>query len=131
MFLTHLDTRVIEGGKFRLLAELHYLAAINHFFDYLIRVPIGFETDFASIPRGLRWLISQNERHRKAAALHDFLYDRQGEMGSLFMLSREQCDRIFLDAMKDCQVPIWKRNLMFWGVRIGGWKRWNQNSKNS
>jgi hypothetical protein len=81
----------------------------------VVRIPAGFETDLASIPRILRAVFSVNGAHRKAAVLHDYLYSRRG------ICSRAVADRTFREAMKELSVPWWKRNLMFAGVRMGGW----------
>lgn len=46
----------------------------------LIRVPSGFKTDFATVPKILRWLIPPMGKYSWAAVVHDFLlvngYDR-------------------------------------------------------
>ena len=39
-----------------------------------ITIPVGFDTDFASIPWWLQWYIGRFGRHNLAALLHDYLY---------------------------------------------------------
>lgn len=125
MFLTHLDVRAVAHGRWRLLQPLDYqLEVTTLFYTSVIRVPRGFVTDLASIPKGLRWLISQNERHRKAAVLHDYLYYKHGNIG-LELLSRKECDELFLEAMEKCGVSWIKRKIMHAGVRAGGWYFWS------
>ena len=72
--------------------------------------PAGFVTDLASIPRAFRWAFPQNDRHRLAAVVHDFLvrnaYSRKERM---------LADRVFLEAMTVLNVG-WKRWPMFWAV---------------
>ena len=85
---------------------------------YNLTIPKGFETDLASIPRGLRWLIPQVGKHIQPAIVHDYIYS-----GKTF-LSRKQADDLFLDAMKAVGVSWWKRQLMHKGVRAGGMFRW-------
>lgn len=121
MFLTHLDVRAITGGKWLLLASLDFWLDSR-----LIRAPRGFETDLASIPKGFRWLISQNENHRKAAVIHDFLYSKKGDIG-FPKYSRKESDEIFLYAMKCSGVSWIKRSIMFRAVRVGGWFAWRSN----
>lgn len=120
MFLTHLDARAIPKGNWLLLSDLDFL-----YEECLIRAPKGFISDLASIPKGLRWLISVNEDHRQAAVIHDFLYSKKGEI-DFFMFSRAEADEVFLYAMKVSGVSWWKRKLMFRAVRLGGWYRWSK-----
>lgn len=126
MFLTKLKVEAVRGGRWKLLAPLDYqINAGVLFATSIIRVPRFFVTDLASIPKALRWLISQNEQHRRAAVLHDYLYYRQGHVG-LELLSRKECDQLFLEAMHKEGVPYWKRQTMYFGVRIGGWLAWEK-----
>ena len=43
----------------------------------LIDVPIGFMTDFASVPRPLWWFIPKWGKYGNAAVIHDFSYWQQ------------------------------------------------------
>lgn len=81
-------------------------------------VPKGFKTDYASIPRLVQLVISKMGRHRKAAVVHDYLYNRYTQYKHM---TRKQCDIVFLEAMKASNVPMWKRWSMYQGVRVGGW----------
>jgi len=75
-----------------------------------IVVPAGTYTDFASIPRGFRWLISRVGRHGRAAVLHDYLC----ESG---IVKRKLADEIFMEGMESLNVKKWRRKTMFFGVR--------------
>jgi hypothetical protein len=98
---------LIDGRKsWRLDAELDYQAKSGKVY----RVPKGFKSDLATIPRILRWLFPVNGRHRKAAILHDHL----GRTGH----SRSKANKLFLEAMKADRVPTWQRYPLFWGVRL-------------
>jgi hypothetical protein len=81
-------------------------------FPRLITVPEGFETDLASIPRVFRFLIVKNGKHRAAAIIHDWLC----RLGLEFQ--RSLADKMFLEAMKVCKVPKWRRYPMYWAVAI-------------
>lgn len=83
------------------------------------KVPVGFITDFASVPRIFWSILPPWGRYGKAAVLHDFLYKTKS-------VSREKADRIFLEAMKVLKVPAWKRYIMYWAVRLFGWIRWKK-----
>lgn len=81
-------------------------------------VPQGFIFDFASVPKPL-WVIlpPAHGRYIKAAFIHDWFYSSQN-------ITRYQADKYFLSVMKKCNVPFIKRQLLYWGVRIGGWVAW-------
>ncbi len=118
------------GNKFKLFHSFTY-----HWKRYNIdiRVPKGFVTDFASIPRPLRIFIPKLGLWNKAAVLHDWVY-QVGEFyawqliaGNWFYvptISREDADLLFLDAMTDLKVKRWKRNIMYYFVRTWGWLAW-------
>jgi hypothetical protein len=78
---------------------------------FLVRVPKGFVTDLASIPRIFRFFFVKNGRHRAAAIPHDYLC-RLGKK-----VSRVTADKIFLEAMKVLGVPRRRRWPMYWAVR--------------
>ena len=85
-----------------------------------IDVPAGFETDFASVPRGLWNIFPPDGPWTQAAVVHDWLYNTKG----LHLLTRKACDGIFLEAMAALKVPFWKRQLMYRAVRIFGGLYW-------
>ena len=84
-----------------------------------LTIRAGFVTDGASVPRGLWNVLPPFGRYSQAALLHDWLY-YSGEY------TRAAADRLFLDAMRSCGVPLWKRWVMYSGVRMGGWVAWNR-----
>lgn len=88
-----------------------------------INVPVGFITDFASIPRVLWIILTPYGIYGKAAVLHDFLYATQSS-------TRKWCDQIFLEAMKVLNVSFLKRRTMYRAVRLFGWRSWNKHAKN-
>ena len=85
-------------------------------------IPAGFESDGASTPRWLWWLVPPHGLYLAAALLHDRRYRWQ-------RTSRHFADAEFLFIMKLYKVPAWKRMLMWLGVRAGGWFAWRQNAK--
>jgi hypothetical protein len=89
-----------------------------------ILVPVGFVTDFASVPRFVpRWIVDVNEEHVYAAIVHDFLC-RTG-----LLKDRHLADEVFREAMKVCGVYGWKRWLMWAAVR--GVTAWLQATRRS
>ncbi len=75
-------------------------------------VPAGFVTDFASVPRvgGLYDLVG--DTGHASATVHDWLC-RSGKV------PRSRADKVFREALEVEEVPAWRRNLMYLGVRIG------------
>ena len=85
-----------------------------------INVPVGFTTDFASIPRLFWTILPKWGRYGNAAVIHDYLYYSQ-------MYSRKRSDAIFLEAMGVLTVPGWKKLPIFWAVRFFGFTAWSSN----
>ena len=100
----------------------------------------GFETDLASVPRAIWWLISPWDIAR-AAIIHDLLYKRireyRAEEGCLdehptadtvvsnYKAAKKASDKVFLMAMKDADpaVPKWKMYASYYAVVLCG--RWS------
>ncbi len=80
----------------------------------VIRVPRGFETDFASIPIWASAMINPIGDNAEAAVIHDWLY-AVGEPGQ-----REQADSILLYALQQAHAPALQSKLMYEAVRAGG-----------
>jgi hypothetical protein len=81
-------------------------------------VPAGFVTDLASVPRlPLAFLLTGDTAH-EAAVVHDFIYSRAP-------VPRDMADKVFLEAAFVSGVPAWRANLMYAGIRLGGWMAWN------
>jgi hypothetical protein len=88
---------------------------------FIIVVPAGFVTDFASTPRALWSVIPPTGRYQLAAVVHDFLYWDQG-------CAREQADAIFRVAMAESNVKPFERDLMWQAVRRFGDAPWKENA---
>lgn len=88
-----------------------------------IIVPVGFNTDLASVPWAFRQLIPQDGQYTKAAVVHDYLYYTKGYEGKY---TKKQCDAIFLEAMEVLGVPLWKRKVMHRAVRLAIWNDWSK-----
>lgn len=90
----------------------------EHAFDFAVIVPEGYETDFVSIPRAVRWLINPvGPRTRIASLVHDWLY-AIGRRGA--RAERRAADRVFRIALRGCGVDVVRRWAMYLGVRLGG-----------
>lgn len=123
-FKTPLVVEVMSSGKrFRLHFPFTYQWRYNAGTKIAIYVPVGFITDFASIPRIARMIIPKLGLWNKAAVVHDYLY-RHDYPGRWF--TRREADIVFRDAMRDLGVAKWKIRVMYRAVRMFGWLAWKK-----
>ena len=87
-----------------------------------VTVPLGFITDFASIPRLLWIFYPKWGKYGNAAVIHDYLYWDQ-------IFSRKRADEIFLEGMEVLGVGKFYRKMIYYGVRMFGWMAWEDNKK--
>ena len=111
------------GGKypFRVVTPL-VLTIGNKSYE----VPVGYQTDFASVPR-IPFIYARYGGKANIPALwHDFIYD--GCLGNEF--TRKQADDMFYELMVQFNDPCrWAQRYAMWlGVRLGGWRGWNRDS---
>lgn len=132
-FITPLEVEFIDGQKWKVIKEFDYLVDFEDQ-NSAIRVPAGFVTDFASIPRMFWDWIPPTGPYAKAAVVHDYLYVVGGKVccykGPYLLydprckkcktFTKEQADRIFRDAMEVLGVGNPKRWLMWQAVRKFG-----------
>lgn len=117
--------RYLENGKdFQFEENIAYHVGSEDS-EEIILVPEGSVTDWASIPRALRNIITEY-KGKKAAAVHDYLYRTLGLGGKY---SRKRCDEIFLEALIVLGVPTIQSHILYRGVRLGGWVPWNEVKK--
>ena len=111
MEMSKLLVKDLMNGKFELVDD--YVYQIE---EYSIRVPKGFVTDYASIPRIFRPIVLPYGKHSGASVVHDYLYSK----GCNLNIERKKADKIFLEILKEEGVnPILAR-LMYIAVRIFG-----------
>jgi hypothetical protein len=106
------EVREVGPGRWQLTSDLIFDGAREQF-----RVPAGFVTDFASVPRLLWWLVPPFGEHTRSAVLHDWLYHAK-------VVDRRDADGLFLRCMRMESVPAWRRFAMHAAVRIFGWWAW-------
>lgn len=117
-----LDVRQVDHRRWQLRHEFRFTSAV---LGARLLVPIGFETDFASVPRfpPLAYALAGGWGNGPAV-LHDFLY-------RVPLAPRATADAVFLEALTtdgaavgQPAVPTWRARLMFAGVRVGGGGAW-------
>ncbi len=89
----------------------------------VIRVPAGYETDFASIPRQLWWLINPFGDQAEGSIVHDWLY-AVGERGKF-----DFANKVFRSGLLDEHVPLWKADLMYAAVSGFGHKPYGKDEE--
>lgn len=82
-----------------------------------IVIPIGFQTDGASVPRIFWNIIPPWGRYGMAAVIHDYLYRWQ-------RITRRQADDTLLEAMKVKQCARWEYACIWVAVRLFGFCAW-------
>lgn len=113
MELTCLLLKDLKNSKFQLISEYVYRTK-----KYIIKVPEGFITDFASVPQVFNIFIQPHGKHSPASVVHDWLYSKECNL----ILSRREADTIFLEILKEEKVSVIKCYIMFLTVRIFGGK---------
>ena len=112
-FTTPLIGEIPDEGEYIILTQEFEFHVGAYPSKEIIRVPIGFKSDFASIPRWAQSFLPKMGRYAKAAVLHDYLY-------VIAYKNKEFADKLFLEAMIVLGVPIWKRRIMYWAVKYYG-----------
>ena len=107
-----------NNRAFVLLEPMNYEVGSTGAF---IKVPTGFVTDYASVPKPLWGLYSPHDQYSRAAVVHDFLYWTQ-------RCTRLQADNLFMIAMKESDVKAATREAVYAGVRLAGEDPWKRNA---
>lgn len=87
-----------------------------------VRVPKGFVTDLASIPRPFWSVLSPTAAYAYAAIIHDYLYWTQ-------VCGRPTADEILRIGMEELRVASWKVYAIYNAVCIFGATAWQENAK--
>jgi hypothetical protein len=121
-FLTPLDVELVSDatnsgrGTWRLTAPLVYRSDVA---GQTFTVPVGFETDYASVPRVALAFVLCGDTAHAASAVHDWLY-------TFHPVTRDVADAVLREAALVSGVPAWRAALLWAGVRIGGGgSHWN------
>lgn len=113
-FDSELSIQGVTPTTWRLLAPLIW----NGTQDDTFVVPLGFVTDFASVPRFLHWLVLPYGAYTRAAVLHDYLIEhRINDPDPALRITSRDTDGVFRRVMQDLGVPWAKRWIMWAAVR--------------
>lgn len=129
-FTGDLLVKYLDGGKRWEVAEGFTYRVGSPNGAAFVTIPRGFVTDFASMPLGIVFK-SPGGKWDKPAIVHDVLYKRGwiDYEKARKRLTRKECDQIFLEAMEVAGVNWLARRIIYAGVRVGGWKAWNEHRK--
>jgi hypothetical protein len=86
-----------------------------------VTVPVGFVTDFASIPQVFWSVLRPDGEYTYPAIIHDYLYWTQTR-------SRFEADAIFKVAMSDFELDGPVNSTIYTAVRLGGFASWRSNA---
>jgi hypothetical protein len=86
-----------------------------------VEVPVGFVTDFASIPRVFWSLLRPDGEYTYPAIVHDYMYWMQDR-------PREVADDIFRFGMQDFQIDKVTTTAIYQAVRRFGQSAWDENA---
>lgn len=97
---------LVSDTRWKLLHPLTYEGKTDTYV-----VPAGFDTDLASVPRALVWLVPRYGRYTRSAILHDYLVTRDD-------VPKHDADGIFRRSMRELKVPFLQRWMMWGGVGL-------------
>lgn len=114
------------GECWRLVSEFDYAVPGT---DYRVEITAGFATNFASVPWYARWLISPvDPTIRIAALVHDYLVGEFTDPGVIIhddgresIVDWNQAAAILRRIMESDGARTWKRQAVYWAVRLHGW----------
>lgn len=131
------DHRGRPRETFRLLRRIAY--EDEEYGEILVPAdPATFETDFASVPTLLTWLVPRTGAHLPAALVHDGLVGGVGGVDYVATryrdgadpIDRVAADLVFRRAMRDSYIPLIRRWLIWSAVTLGtiyhGSTRWSR-----
>ncbi len=115
-FTTKLVVKSIDVNLWELTEKFEYHIG-SYPSDSIIKVPIGFITDFASIPKIFWKILPPVGKYGKAAVIHDYCY-------ATACYPKTKSDKIFMEGMEVLKVKKWKREAIYWSVFMFGWVAW-------
>jgi hypothetical protein len=86
-----------------------------------VKVPAGFVTDFASIPRIFWIALPKDGLYTYPAIVHDYLYWEQ-------TVSKDEADLILKMSMEDFKISSATMTAIYKGVQLGGGSAWKDNA---
>jgi hypothetical protein len=99
----------LDDENWEVRTDLKYEGQVDRY-----TVPVGLNTDFASVPRPFVWFLPRYGSYTMAAILHDYLWRVRAATGEMDWVD---ADGIFRRAMRELHVPFLRRWIMWTAVR--------------
>lgn len=129
-FLSDLLVGYIDGKRWRVVEGFTYRLVQPDGVQY-VEIGKGFITDFASMPLNVIFR-SPGGKWDKPAVVHDCVYKTgyvSVDGGPNKPVTRGEADAIFKEAMGVAGVNWLSKQIIYAGVRAGGWRAWAQHRK--
>jgi hypothetical protein len=121
MFKTKLKIEAVPNENFYVLTAPFEYMTYN---EYLITVPKGFKTNFASVPRLAKAYIDDDDwQIREPSVIHDFLYSSSSKQ---LGYDRKEADGILFEAMVGLGMRRSKAALIYYILRLFGGANYEQ-----
>ena len=132
VFTNDLVTRWVPATGRWVLTETFEFHSGEYRSGLFVRCEAGMESDLASIPRAVRWLVPKVGKDAQASVVHDRVY-RDGFMlmrvaghEKPVAVSRGMADSMYYQAMLALGVGRLRREAIYRGLQVGGWVAWNR-----
>src|SRR2546428_11438136 len=109
-----------DGSTWVIMRDFGYDVGVEASGDH-IDVTVGFQTDFATIPRPFWIILPKWGRYGNATVIHDWLYWTQAR-------PPPHADATFLEAMGVLGVSGAVKYTLYWAVRLFGGVAWDRNA---
>jgi len=106
-FPLELDAKYIDGTNWELINDFSYIDKELG----LITIPVGFATDFASIPKMFWSTFGAPSNYAPSATIHDYVCRNK-------IFERNECDKVFYRAMIDSDVNYTTAVIFYAAVRL-------------
>jgi hypothetical protein len=116
------DVAVFRDAGMRKVSRIFQLTESFRYHSSVgtIRIPKGFYTDGASVPKIFWSLLDPWSNFFSSAIVHDWLYSK--DSNDIFPVAdRKEADLIFKEAMFNAGVGWITRETVYRAVRLGGW----------
>lgn len=93
---------------------------------WLYNVPVGFVTDYASVPIGFRWILPvYSVKVGPCAIVHDLMCQQARDPDH--WMTRHFADAVFYSLLRVNKVAKWRRGIAYLGVNLYGMYLWIRN----
>jgi hypothetical protein len=94
----------------------------------MVIVPKGFDSDGASVPWAVRWIINPHGQLRYASGPHDGAYHfgALSDQPDARKLNQKEADQIIMEAMEACGSNAAMRHAVYSSLRMFGFVAWNR-----